>query len=258
MFAHEKLELPENLLPDDVADLLAGLGYRVDRRNVTRALEAADIPGVVSPASRATRWVIPRDEILDVLAAVLLRRALRSAAPGRYPVGDLTQYHLPAARLLMQVPAFDKYVPPALQRRVKAEYRARREAEEERKRQRLAEAERERRREVRQREQDEKRRNDAAALVLYCEFRNCACDQLVAGRGSDSPEFANFLKDWPGPGLSRAPAWWAAPPGLLQKARERTDAWIDGRAKGWPNVRDLIPNTNYAVPWPWRTEVSDA
>ena len=34
MFAHHDAKLPENLLPDDVADLLAGLGYRVDRRNI--------------------------------------------------------------------------------------------------------------------------------------------------------------------------------------------------------------------------------
>jgi hypothetical protein len=53
MFAHDKLELPDNLLPDDVADLLAWLGYRCDRRNITRALEVAGIPGVVPPGSRA-------------------------------------------------------------------------------------------------------------------------------------------------------------------------------------------------------------
>lgn len=116
----------------------------------------------------------------------------------------------------------------------------------------LAEAECERRREVRERERDEKCRRDAAALVLYCEFRNCACNQLVAGHGASSPEFAKFVKDWPSPGLSRPPDWWVPPPGLLQKARERTDAWIDGRTREWPNVRDLIPDTDYAVPWPWR------
>ena len=34
MFAHDRLELPANLLPDDVSDLLARLGYRVDREEV--------------------------------------------------------------------------------------------------------------------------------------------------------------------------------------------------------------------------------
>ena len=83
MFAHDELELPENLLPDDVSDLLARLGHRCDRRNVTRALEVAGIPGVVPPASRATRWTIPRSTLLDVVAAVLQRRRARAAAPGR-------------------------------------------------------------------------------------------------------------------------------------------------------------------------------
>ena len=77
MFAHHKLQLPENLLPDDVSDLLARLGHPIDRRNVTRALEAADIAGVVPPASRAHRWTIPRDTLLEVAAAVLRRRELR-------------------------------------------------------------------------------------------------------------------------------------------------------------------------------------
>ena len=58
MFAHDELTLPDNLLPDDVADLLARLGHRVDRRNVTRALQAAGIPGAAAPASRASRWTI--------------------------------------------------------------------------------------------------------------------------------------------------------------------------------------------------------
>ena len=73
MFTHGKITLPENLLPDHVADLLARLGYRVDRRNVTLALSAAEIPGVIPPPSRATRWTIPRDQLLDVTAAVLRR-----------------------------------------------------------------------------------------------------------------------------------------------------------------------------------------
>src|SRR3954454_5128776 len=81
MFAHDKLDLPANLLPDDVADLLAWLGYRCDRRNITRALEVARIPGIVPPHSRATKWTIPCATLLDVTAAfrtpnVKLRRCL--------------------------------------------------------------------------------------------------------------------------------------------------------------------------------------
>src|SRR3954452_13331571 len=81
MFAHDKLDLPENLLPDDVSDLLARLGYRCDRCNITRALEGAGIPGVVPPGSRAAKWTIPCERLLDVTAAfrtrsVKLRRYL--------------------------------------------------------------------------------------------------------------------------------------------------------------------------------------
>ena len=81
MFAHAELALPENLLPDDVSDLLARLGHRCDRRNVTRALEDAGIPGVVPPASHATRWTIPKSTLLDVVAAVLHSPRSRSLPP---------------------------------------------------------------------------------------------------------------------------------------------------------------------------------
>ena len=87
MFAHDKLDLPANLLPDDVADLLAWLGYRCDRRNITRALEVAGIPGVVPPGSRAAKWTIPCERLLDVTAAVLHRRAFRAARAGA-PAGE--------------------------------------------------------------------------------------------------------------------------------------------------------------------------
>src|SRR3954454_15786214 len=125
MFAHDKLELPENLLPDDVSDLLAWLGYRCDRRNITRALEVTRIPGIVPPGSRAARWTIPCEELLDVTAAVLQRRELRAAAPGRRSVGPLDRYRLSAARLLMQEPALSRYVPLAVRRQIQAEERAR-------------------------------------------------------------------------------------------------------------------------------------
>src|SRR4051794_9773730 len=111
MFAHHNADLPANLLPDDVADLLAWLGHRVDRRNITRALEVAGIPGVVPPASRARRWIIPSACLLDVVAAVLQRRELRAAAPGWRSAGPLEHHHLPAARMLMQRPELAKYVP---------------------------------------------------------------------------------------------------------------------------------------------------
>src|SRR4051812_9500928 len=166
MFAHHDAKLPETLLPDDVADLLARLGYRVDRRNLCRALEAADIPGVVPPASRAARWTIPVGCVLDVVAAVLQRRDLRAAAPGRRPARPLDRYHLPAARLLMQVPALAEHVLLALRRRVSAEVRERVEAARERARERQAAAERARRAEARVRDTDIERLEDYAMQEL--------------------------------------------------------------------------------------------
>src|SRR3954464_7870075 len=71
----------DSLLPDDVADLAALLRLRIDRRNVTRALEHAAVPGVVPPPRRGVPWTIPRTALAQVFAACPQRRALRELAP---------------------------------------------------------------------------------------------------------------------------------------------------------------------------------
>src|SRR4051794_26823123 len=147
MFAHDKLELPENLLPDDVSDLLARLGYRCDRRNITRALEGAGIPGIVPPGSRAAKWTIPCERLLDVTAAVLHRRAFRTAGPARMPVRPRGHFRLEAARLLLRERELARYVPPHLRREIAAERRQAEVAAAERRRQQLEAAEAERREE---------------------------------------------------------------------------------------------------------------
>src|SRR3954471_14675904 len=123
MFAHDKLALPDNLLPDDVADLLAWLGYPGGRRHNTRDLEVAGIPGVVPPGSRAAKWTIPCRTLLDVTAAVLHRRAFRAAGPARMPVRPRGHFRLEAARLLLRARELARYVPPHLKREVAAERR---------------------------------------------------------------------------------------------------------------------------------------
>src|SRR3954447_14180080 len=140
MFAHDKLDLPENLLPDDVSDLLARLGYRCGRRNITRALEGAGVPGIVPPGSRAAKWTIPCETLLDVTAAVLHRRAFRAAGPARLPVRPRGDFRLDAARLLRER-ELARYVPPHLRREISAERRRAEAAAAERRRQRVEAAE---------------------------------------------------------------------------------------------------------------------
>src|SRR3954462_7805735 len=147
MFAHDKLHLPENLLPDDVSDLLARLGYRCDRRNITRALEGAGIPGVVPPRSRAAKWTIPCTTLLDVTAAILHRRAFWAAGPARMPVRPRGHFRLDAARLLLRERELARYVRPHLKREVAGGRRQAEAAAAERRRQQLEAAEAERREE---------------------------------------------------------------------------------------------------------------
>lgn len=258
MFAHDRLELPANLLPDDVSDLLARLGYRVDRRNVTLALSAAEIPGVIPPPSRATRWTIPRDQLLDVTAAVLRRREFRAAGPSRMQVATLDRFRLPAARLLLQARELASYVPASLRRRIAAEQRDRREAAAARAQQRLAHVEREQQREARIQAADLARLRDFAMLALYAEIRMVATSARFPQLDREvlnSPAFESFLAEWPYPG--ERPAWWQPQPGALDAAVELVRPWLDGKTRESPDLRHLVPKVDFAQPWPWRAEPAD-
>ena len=259
MFAHQSHPLPENLLPDDVADLLSRLGHRVDRRNVTRALEGAGIPGVVPPASRAERWTIPLTTLLDVVAAVLQRRELRSAGPGRRVLPSLEKFRLSAARLLMREPALAKHVELKLRRRVTAEIRLQEEAAQERAATRMAEAERQRRAAIRMERADRQRRENFAMGELYFEARlraTAARFPTIDKLALESAAFTAFMHEWPYPG--DRPSWWLPPPGALVSAVDRQRDWLDGKTRERPDLAPLIPAIDFTEPWPWRREAADA
>src|SRR3954454_10482381 len=200
MFAHDKLELPENLQPDDVSDLLAWLGYRCDRRNINRALEVAGIPGVVPPRSRPAKWTIPCATLLDVTAAVLHRRAFRAAGPARMPVRPRGDFRLEAARLLLRERELARYVPPHLKREVAAERRQAEAAAAKRRRQQLEAAEAERRKEELRHRRGEERHRETAMLFAYVECRlvaSAARFPMYTEGLYDSPAFRAFLEAWP-------------------------------------------------------------
>src|SRR3954451_10283168 len=256
MFAHDKLELPENLLPDDVSDLLARLGYRCDRRNITRALEVAGIPGIVPPGSRAARWTIPRETLLDVPAAVLHRRAFRAAGPARLPVRPRGAFRLDAARLLLRERKLARYVPPHLRREIAAERRQAEAAAAERRRQQLEAAEAERREAELRRQRGAARRRETAMLFAYAECRLAASAARfpVYTEGLyDTPAFRAFFEAWPV--ADQRPRWWLAPPGMLEVVMAKLRPWFAGTVRQQPDFAPLVPtDIDFTQPWPWRAE----
>src|SRR3954465_14576410 len=125
----------DNLLPDDVVHLAAALRLRVDRPNVTRALEHPPVPGEQSPPRRGVPWTIPRAALVQVFAACLQRRALRELAPKGLRPRPLQHYEVEAARRMLKVPSLKRLVPRRLTvqvRRREAEEAASRRREEER------------------------------------------------------------------------------------------------------------------------------
>ena len=218
MFAHHNADLPEILLPDDVADLLAWLGT-----GSTGATSRAPWRPPTSPAwSRRhpvpARWIIPSACLFDVVAAVLQRRELRAAAPGRRSVGPLERYHLPAARLLMKEPTLSRYVPARLRHQVKAEERDREEAARQTVQRRIDEAERVRRAEERWQAAEFKRIAASATLWLYSEARwRAMAVRFPLSSGADfyeTEDWRAFEAEWPDPkhartgGGCRRTCWW--------------------------------------------------
>src|SRR3954451_11893556 len=256
MFAHDKLDLPDNLLPDDVADLLAWLGYRCDRRNITRALEVAGIPGVVPPRSRAAKWTIPCETLLDVTAAILHRRAFRAAGPARMPVRPRGDFRHEAARLLLRERELARYVPPHLRREIAAERRQAEAAAAERRRQQLAAAEAERREAELRRQRTEARRRATAMLFAYAECRLAASAARfpVYTEGLyDTPAFRAFLEAWPVADQRRR--WWLPPPGMLEVVMAKLRPWFAGTVRQQPDFALLVPtDIDFARLWPWRAD----
>ena len=166
-------------------------------------------------------------------AAVLQRRELRAAAPGRRSVGPLERYRLPAARLLMKDPTLSRYVPARLRHQVKAEERGREEAARQAVQRRIDEAERARRAEERWQAAEFKRIAASATLWLYSEARwRAMAVRFPRSSGADfykTEDWRTFEAEWPDP--KARPDWWRLPPDVLVAAVELWRPYLDGKAK---------------------------
>ena len=97
---------------------------------------------------------------------------------------------------------------------------------------------------------------DLALLYIYAEARMAATAARFPVLNKvviESAAFEEFLAAWPYPGAR--PAWWRAPPGVLEKAVELVRPWADGRVREQPELAHLLPaEVDYLQPWPWRAD----
>jgi hypothetical protein len=244
---------PETLSPDAVSDLLARLGHPIDRRNIVLALQAEPIPGVTPSPCRGTPWSISRSALLDTVAAVLRRRAMRSAARSFQPVPSLARFHRPAAELLMRDPDLARLVPRALRRSIEAAAQLRQEAAEARRKAAAWAAGAAQRAEDAREREDRRRLHEFAMLSLYFECRLRASAARFAKLDQATVEslaYAAFCVEWPFPN-ARPPSW-LPPPGTLEAAAELLRPWLVGTAKAPPELRHLLPSEiDWSQPWPW-------
>jgi hypothetical protein len=255
------MEIPDVLAVSDVELLLAELGVTADRTSVALALRAHPVEGVVMPEGPGRAWKIPRDRLVDVVAAVLHRRARRS--PDRWRVGEAT-LRLDAAELLLDHLDLAPLVPAALRRQVERrarEQEKRREREEREEQERLvaerrAREEAARRAHEREREQDEafwaereRREHEWHLSHAYTICRHCAWIDHGSPKGwPERPENRCLREDFP----FQRPDWWAPPPGLLEAVKIYVPTPNGCTTGPEPDWRRWIPPYEPGKPWPWR------
>jgi hypothetical protein len=247
------MKVSETLSPDGVADLLARLGHPVDRRNIVLALQAEPIAGVVPSPRRGTPWSIAPSALLDVVAAVLRRRAMRAASRSFQPVPPLARYHRPAAELLLRDSDLARVVPKKLRFSIEAAAHLKQEQAEARRKAAAWAAGREQRAAEARERQKMRLLTDYAMLTLYADARMAATAarfRPLDKAALESPAFAQFVIEWPYPG--ERPADWLPPPGVLEAAIEEVRPFHDGKTRQIPDLRHLFPATlDWSKRWPW-------
>jgi hypothetical protein len=252
------VDLPEHLLPDDVVEACLWAGFRIDRRNVTRALEQTPIPGVLPLPRRGVAGQIPRAALADVLAVCLRRRDLRERAPKGLHLRPIEEYRRQAAERMMRVPWLAPLVSePAAQliRKREAAEKARergarkKAAEQEREARRAEEARLEQIRARKQAEREERARREEQEWRRRAYFR-CAVlvlEQIGCLYGkAPSPRPPAFNADWP----TSPPDWWLPPPGMVEAMQAEPRIPPPGYRS--PDLSHLMAPYVLGHPWPWR------
>jgi hypothetical protein len=247
------MTLPEALSPDAISELLARLGYVVDRRNLVLALQSEPIPGVTPSPCRGTPWSIAPSALLDVVAAVLRRRAMRAASRSFQPVPPLARYHRAAGEIMLRDPDLAPLVPKQLRLSIEAAAQLRREAAEARRQAAAWAAGREQRMAEHREREDGRRLHEFGRLHLYFEARlrvTAARFPKLDKEAIESPAYTSFCVEWPFP--NAIPPSWLPPPGTLDAAAELLRPWMLGTAKAPPELRHLLPSEiDWSQPWPW-------
>lgn len=248
---------------DDIADVAAWIGLAADRRNVARSLEIAGLAGVHRPVARGDPWRIPVEILVDVLAAIASRRAMRERAPLGLPRLGTEAYRREVAELMLAVPELADDVPDELRAEVIAHRRAARRAEQAaarreatRRRREQAEhraaeeRERDRRLAEQHRQAEVARRHEEQWLLdrCYATAKNLAWHDRGRPSGSDWPaRTLHWNEDWP---VDR-PDWWRAPPGMLEAMAAEPRGCIPFEHVE-PDWRRWVPPYAPGQLWPWR------
>jgi hypothetical protein len=192
---------------------------------------AEGMPYVVAAAHRGAEWSVDPQAVERWLRA----RAARAAAEER------RRRERDAAR------------------RAEAERQAaaRWEAEERRHRQEC-EAARRAREAADRRCEDERRARALQDCYSACFRLAFVAYGVTTGPGWPSrPENQRFLADWPNRALGGPPAWWRAPPNMLEfaLAERRRDKRYGEPEPDWGR---FLEGYKFDAPWPWRVEPGDA
>jgi hypothetical protein len=108
------MSLPRHLSASEIEALFAKVGVTIDRQDVASVLRLVPLDGAIPPGRRGQAWVIPKSQLLQLLALCVARRT---------PV-NFDRMFLDAAERLLSDRDLAEMMPPPLKRAVLAHRKA--------------------------------------------------------------------------------------------------------------------------------------
>jgi hypothetical protein len=119
------MTLPRFLSAAAAEEIMLQVGVSLDRQSIASALRLVPLDGVIPPGRPGQAWVVPTNQLLNLLVVCLARRASRGTrGGGRMPV-NFDRIYLDAAGYLMRNRELARMMPPSLKKAVRERQRAR-------------------------------------------------------------------------------------------------------------------------------------
>ncbi len=101
------------------------VGVSLDRQSIASTLRLVPLAGAIPPGRPGRSWVIPTNQLLNLLVACLARRTRRGTRRGARALVDFDRLYLDAAEYLIRHQELARMMPPSLKKAVRERQKAR-------------------------------------------------------------------------------------------------------------------------------------